>query len=183
MTARHIRKKKKHPLNMAMVNNRGWYKNKKNGKIHFFDNRGFTPSLHYLKNTKELENFVKHLEPWDAKQLTLEIFQKNISKKKKDWITENAALAFSSIGNYANAGTIIKERIEKRPINLRMWDLLAVIALRSADEQVKATQRELMAKFSNNADKRLAARLGAYDSEAWQTKIKNREFKWNNLKI
>ena len=168
---------------MAMVSNRGWYKNNKNGKIHFFDDRGFTPSLQYLKNSKEFETFIKHLEPWDARQLTLEIFQKKVSKKNKDWITEISALAFASSGNYVNAGTILKDRIDKRPVNTRMWDLLGIIALRSGDDQVKTTQRELITKYSNTTDKRLALRLSRYGSESWQTKIKDREFKWDNRKI
>ena len=132
---RHISKKHKPPVTAAMVANRGWYKNKKNGKIHLFDNRGFTPSLEYLKDKKQFYAFIQHLEPWDSKQITLEIYQKNISKKKKDWITENAALAFIAASNFAGAGTIIKERIEKRPVNLRLWDLMAILSIRSNVEQ------------------------------------------------
>ncbi len=168
---------------MKMVSNRGWYKNKKNGKIHFFDERGFTPSLEYLKNDKEFASFVQHLEPWDAKQMTLDIYQKNVSKKNKDWMTEHAALAFISAGNYTGAVTIIKERIEKRPVNVRLWDLLAMVVIKSADEQVKATQQELMTKYANTNDKQLTARLARFNDAAWQAKMKETELSWNQQKI
>ena len=180
---RHVTKKRKPPVNMKMVSNRGWYKNKKNGKIHFFDDRGFAPSLQYLKNTKEFEMFIKHLEPWDAKQLTLEIFQKNVSKKNKDWITENAALAFTSFGNYTDAAEIVKSRIEKRPFNVRMWDMFCIITLQSANEKLKGDQQLLITKYRNTTNKQLLQRLARYDETAWQTKIKDKDFKWDNRKI
>lgn len=181
--ARHTSKKKKPPVNMTMVTNRGWYKNKKNGKIHFFDNRGFTPSLLYLKNAKEFDAFVKHLEPWDAKLLTPEIFQKQVSKKNKDWITEQAALVFCTNGNYPAASDIVKNRIEKRPVNVRMWDMMCVISLKSADEKLKTDQQTMIAKYNNTNNKQLLARLARYNEAAWQTKIKDKDFKWDNRKI
>ncbi len=177
----HTAFKRKHPVTPSMAKNRGWYKNKKNGKIHFFDARGFTPSLEYMKNSKEFDTFISHLEPWDAKQMTVEIFEKKVSKKKKDWITENAALVFTSNGNYAAASQIVRSRIEKRPVNVRMWDLLAVITLKSADEQLKAAQQTLITKYS--IDKKLTARLTKFSSETWQSKIINRDYKWDNQKI
>ena len=180
---RHTSKKRKQPIVASMVTNRGWYKNKKNNKIHFFDNRGFTPSLQYLKNKNEFDAFIKHLEPWDAKQMTLEIYQKNISKKSKDWMTETAALAFISSGNYANAAMVIKERITKRPVNLRLWDLLALVTLRSGDEQLKAAQQELVAKYNDTKDKKLYVHLAGFNRPEWQVKMKDKEITWNNQKI
>ena len=178
-----VSKKRKQPIVAKMVTNRGWYKNKRNGKIHYFDDRGFTPSLLYLKNQKEFETFVQHLETWDAKQLTLEIFEKKISKKSKDWITEQAALAFASSGNYANAASIIGNRIIKRPANVRMWDLLAVIEMRSGNERVKAEQLELIARFSHTANPALKARLAKYVNTDWQAKFKEKGLLWDNQKI
>ena len=180
---RHSSKKRKQPVTAAMVTNRGWYKNKKNGKIHFFDNRGFTPSLEYLKDKKQFDTFVQHLESWYSKQITLEIYKKNISKKKKDWITENAALAFIAAGNYSGAGTIIKERIEKRPANLRLWDLMAILSLRSNDEQLRSAQQQLVATYSGSNDKKLAVHLAKFANADWETKMKAKELTWNNQKI
>ncbi len=182
---RHTSKKRKQPITAAMVSNRGWYKNKKNGKIHYFDKRGFTPSLQYLRNKKEFDVFIQHLEPWDAKQLTLEIYHKNISKKNKDWITETAALAFISSGSYANAATIISERIGKRPVNVRLWDLLALVTIRSGDEQLRIAQQELMTKFSNTKDrhKHLGERLAKFNKPEWLAKMKTAEITWDNQKI
>ena len=182
-TVKRVSKRRKQPIVASMVTNRGWYQNKKNYKIHYFDKRGFTPCLLYLKDKKEFDAFVKHLEPWDVKQLTLPVFEKNVSKKSKDWITENAALAFTNAGNYGSAVTIIKNRIEKRPVNTRMWDLLAVITLRSDDAQLKATQQELITKFSNTKDARLKERLTRYINPDWQTKTKDKGLSWDNQKI
>ena len=182
-TARHIRKFRKPPVNMKMVTNRGWYRNTRNGKIHFFDERGFTPSLEYVKNGREFENFVKHLEPWDARQLTLETFQKNVSKKKKDWITEQAALVFCSTGNYEAAAEVISGRIEKRHLNVRMWDMLAMISLKTANEKLVSNQAALMAKYNSTDNKLLSARFSRYKEEGWQQKVRNKDFKWDNLKI
>lgn len=181
--ARHSTKKHKPPVTMAMVSNRGWYRNKKNGKIHFFDSRGFTPSLEYMKDKQQFDVFVQRLEPWDAKQITLDIYHKNISKKKKDWITEQAALAFVAGGNYSGAGTIIKERIEKRPANLRLWDLMAIMTLRSGDQQVRSAQQELVTKYSSANDKKLVAHLAKFATPEWETKMKAKELTWNNQKI
>ena len=144
---KHTSKMRKPSVNAAMVSNRGWYRNKKNGKIHFFDNRGFTPTLEYMKDKQQFDVFIQRLEPWDAKQITLDIYHKNISKKKKDWITEQAALAFVAAGNFQGAGAIIKERIEKRPVNLRLWDLMAIVILKSNDQQLRSAQQELVARY------------------------------------
>ncbi len=75
-------KEKKPPIIFARVQNRGWFKNKKNNKIHFFDNKGFTPSLKYLKNDTEFNNFTRNLESFDIQQLTPELFYSKVSKKK-----------------------------------------------------------------------------------------------------
>ena len=96
-------KEKKPPIIFARVQNRGWFKNKKNNKIHFFDNKGFTHSLKYLKNDTEFNNFTRNLEPFDIQQLTPELFYSKVSKKIKDWITEYAALGFVSINKRADA--------------------------------------------------------------------------------
>ena len=61
--AKHVSKRRKPPVTMAMVTNRGWYQHTKNKKIHFFDNRGYTPSLEYMKDKNQFDVFVKHLEP------------------------------------------------------------------------------------------------------------------------
>ncbi len=181
--ARHVSKRHKPPVTAAMVTNRGWYKNKKNGKIHFFDNRGFTPSLEFMKDKQQFDVFIQRLEPWDAKQITLDIYQKNISKKKKDWITEQAALAFVAAGNYPGAGTIIKERIEKRPSNLRLWDLMAILKLKSGDQQLSAAQQELVARYNSSTDKKLVAHIAKFANADWETKMKEKEITWNNQKI
>ena len=182
-SVKHTSKKHKPAITAAMVTNRGWYKNKKNGKIHFFDNRGFTPSLEYMKDKQQFDVFIQRLEPWDAKQITLDIYHKNISKKKKDWITEQASLAFVSAGNYPGAGTILKERIEKRPSNLRLWDLMAIVALRSGDQQLKASHQELVAKYSSSNEKKLATHIAKFGNPDWETKMNAKELTWNNQKI
>jgi len=180
---KHSSKRHKSPIAAAMVTNRGWYRNKKNGKIHFFDNRGFTPSLEYMKDKQQFDVFIQRLEPWDAKQITLDIYHKNISKKKKDWITEHASLAFIAAANYPGAATIIKERIEQRPSNLRLWDLMAIVALRSNDPQVKATQQELVAKYSSSNVKNLATHIAKFGTPEREAKMNAKELTWNNQKI
>ena len=182
-SVKHTNKKHKPAITAAMVTNRGWYRHKKNGKIHFFDNRGFTPSLEYMKDKQQFDVFVQRLEPWDAKQITLDIYHKDIIKKKKDWITEQAALAFISAGNYAGAGTIIRERIEKRPENLRLWDLLGIVTLRSGDQQLKAAQQELVTKYNSSNIKKLPEYIAKFANPDWETKMNAKEIKWNNQKI
>src|SRR5689334_20247750 len=86
-----VSKKRKQPVYSAMVQNRGWYINTKNNKIHYFDKRGFTPSLEYFKNKDEFDRFTQHLQLYDARQLTPDIFYRQVSKKNKDWVTEWAA--------------------------------------------------------------------------------------------
>jgi len=182
-SVKHTSKKHKPPITAAMVSNRGWYRNKKNGKIHFFDNRGFTPSLEYMKDKQQFDVFIQRLEPWDAKQITLDIYHKNISKKKKDWITEQAALAFVAAGNYPGAGTIIKERIEQRPSNMRLWDLMGIVTFRSQDQQLKAAQQGLVTKYSSSNIKKLPAYIAKFASPDWEAKMTAKEITWNNQKI
>ena len=180
---RHSGKKRKRPVAASTVSNRGWYLNTKNKKIHFFDRRGYTPSLEYLRDAKEFQAFVKHLEPWDPKQLNRSVFDKQVSKKNKDWITEQAALAMAASGNHADAAEVIRRRIEKRPLNFRLWDLLSILALRSGNESLRATQQQLVSSHTGKAMPKLNERLVRYGSADWQEKMRTKEMNWDNQKI
>jgi hypothetical protein len=180
-TVKRVSKQHKPAITMAMVSNRGWYQHSKNKKIHYFDGRGYTPSLEFVKDKAQFDSFVKHLQPWDAKLISMETWQKNISKKKKDWITEHAALAFIAIENYSGAGTVIQDRIKQRPANLRLWDLMAITSLK--DDQVKNSLQQLANNYSNTNDKRLYTHLAKFATADWQSKLRAKELTWNNQKI
>ena len=171
------------PVKMAQVQNRGWYINKRNNKIHFFDKRGYTPALEFMKNRNEFDTFTRNLQPYDAQQLTLEIYTKQVSKKKKDWIGEQTALAFLSFKKFADAFTVVQGRIEKRPVNYRMWDLAGIVAIRSSDSGLSNQFSQLTAKYNSSNDEKLKKRLEKYAGETWQTKIKEKEVKWGDQTI
>lgn len=181
IAARHRSRLRKPPVTMAMVSNRGWYQHSKNRKIHYFDNRGYTPSLEFMKDKAQFDTFIAHLQPWDPKQITMDDWKRNIVKKKKDWMTEQAALAFIAAGSYQNAALVIRERIEKRPANLRLWDLLAITSIK--DDQVNTSMQEMVKKYSDSIDKKLYTHLAKFSGADWQTKLKARELTWNNQKI
>ena len=146
-----------------------------------------TGGLHHHYNTlrtlKSLKCLPNILNPGMPNSLHLKYFKRMSVKKSKDWITENAALAFTSFGNYTDAAEIVKSRIEKRPFNVRMWDMFCIITLQSANEKLKGDQQLLITKYRNTTNKQLLQRLARYDETAWQTKIKDKEFKWDNRKI
>jgi len=113
--------------------------------------------------------------------MTLDTYKKNISKKKKDWIAEQAALAFVAIGNYPDAATVVKDRIEKRPANLRLWDLLTIMSVKN--DQARAAHQQLVAKYNSTSDKKLASHLAKFANADWPSKLGNKDLTWNNQKI
>ena len=86
-------------------------------------------------------------------------------------------------GNYEAAAEVISGRIEKRHLNVRMWDMLAMISLKTANEKLVSNQAALMAKYNSTDNKLLSARFSRYKEEGWQQKVRNKDFKWDNLKI
>jgi hypothetical protein len=170
--------------NFPAVQLRGWNQNTKTKKIHYFDEKGYTPALWYVKDRTQFDLFIKNLAPFDHNSLTMDVYHSQVSKKYRQWIAEHAALSFAARGQLENALMILQEAIHKRPVNYRLWDLAAALAYTPGHEVIRTGFETMQTQYSGHSDQRLRSRIEKYADKVWQQKRMNKPGStWNKQNI